>query len=85
MNVFSHQSNKLFLLLLLLLGIYNDVEYCFSASTVEETITRLQSISHPFAQLVLDNIVKCDPFALKVEPSLLIFIIVLVSFLLFKL
>lgn len=49
-----------------MLEIYDDVEYCFSASTVEETIDRLSTISHPFARYALENMIKCDPFALKV-------------------
>jgi hypothetical protein len=42
------------------------VEYCFSAPSVDETITRLQSIPHPFARYALENMTKCDPLALEV-------------------
>jgi hypothetical protein len=49
-----------------MLGIFDDVEYCFSAPTVTETITRLQSIQHPFARYALENMAKCDPLALEV-------------------
>lgn len=45
------------------------MEYCFSAPSVDETITRLQSIPHPFARYALENMTKSDPLALEVTTS----------------